>query len=373
MATAGQGVGVTERVEAVTIANWMTVLTNVVMRYFPLLARLQKLGRVKRLSSEGGGQIRWPVQKALHALEQESIGVSTPFAPLDNVTNAFLRWGGYMVRDAIHLQERAENKGDQAIIKLFNSKAKMMQDSAKQRLAGQFFVDGNATGNGRRWHGLESFMSISTQTNTDEFATTLNDTYANLSTSYTSFNAAAAATDPDYGAWSPVIVSTNRTVGGVATSWASYAIEFIRAMLANGIYGGDDEMDLVILTKTAWKALANLLDDKERVVLNMELASREYGFNLKRAIPIDGSYVIWDDSVPATDVNSDVVQGYGLNTSRMALKMLSTGEGIVQGDSLFEFFEAFDIKSRMSDMMLLHYGNLHFDSPKYFGKLADIA
>ena len=377
MANAGDGIGITERVGKSTISQWMTMVTNALERHYPMLARLRKLNRIKRVTNEGGGEMRWVVKKLLHDLETASIGIAIPFSPLDNLLNATLPWREYIVKDAIYAQEMAENGGKAGLIKLFTRKADSMRDSAKERLAAEFYIDGNATGNSRRWHGIESMMSIITQTATDIRATIPNDTYAGLSTAYTSFKASATAGQPEYGAWSPVIISTNYTDGsGSAVSFASVGDDLIRAMQRRGRYGGSDKMDLIVLSGPDWEALATILDDKERAVLKPgELESREYGFDLSQALKLNGSYIIYDDALPTTDANSDTVRGYGYNTERMELRVLNSGmENATAGeDSLFEFWDMFNINTRSQNLLLSHYGNLRYESPKFFGKLVDAA
>jgi hypothetical protein len=71
------------------------------------------------------------------------------------------------------------------------------------------------------------------------------------------------------------------------------------------------------------------------------------------------------------------VQGYLLNTERMSLKILSSNlEGAVKGKgeaSIFEFWQGQDNRTLNTLFRLLMFSQVMFESPRYFGKFAEIA
>ncbi len=370
----GSGIGITDRVAKVTLAHWARHVSDQAKNRFPLLKVLSQKGRIKR--GKHGGELRWPVQYKQHSLVPHIDAQAQTFDRFNEIKNANLRWAGLECVDAITHQEKEENGGEEAVVKIFASRAKLMQRSALQQFGKKPYVDGDSAD--REFHGLESMMSLTGQTATDALATTLNDTYAGLSTSYTAFKAGAVkGTDEEYGVWSPVVVNCNRTVSGSTRAWSDFADEYIRKGLIEATYGDAEEdcVDLIMLKKQSFEEFLNLLDDKERVnlVRGSDPQGAAYGFNPKRFVHFDGVAVGWDFGVPATDSQAglDTVHGYGLNTDMMELCLLGKSGG--KGDTIFSVKTAYD-PYRMADLIrLICLGNFKFESPRHFIKFAEIS
>jgi hypothetical protein len=371
---AGEGIGITDRVAKVTLAHWAKHISDQAKNRFPLMKILSAKGRIKR--GKHGGELRWPVQFKQHALKAHIDAQAQVHERFNELVNANLRWAGLEMTDAITHQEKEENGGEEAVVKIFAQRAKLMQRDALQQFGKKPYLDGAA--GPREFHGIESLMSLTGQTATDEFATTLNDTYAGLSTSYTSFKAGASkGVDEEYGAWSPVVVNCNRTVNAATRAWDDFADEYIRAGLLEATYGDSEEdcIDLVLLRKASFKSFMNLLDDKERVnlVKGDSPSGSAYGFNHKRFISFDGCAVGWDFGVPAADLQAgtDVVHGYGFNTDMMELCLLGKSGG--KGDTIFSVKTSYD-PFRMADLIRLYcLGNFKFESPRHFMALKELS
>ena len=367
---AGEGIASTTRLAKVTLAHWVKRLTDNAYKNNVALKVLKEKGLIE--SGVHGGQLRWPFRYTKFGLDPYIDGAQRTFARTQIEENAVLRWGGYEVKELITEFEKDQHGGKEAIVEVLKKRTKFMEEDANERLSGQIYVDGNLAANvtNRTWHGLESFMSWTAQTATDKLATTLNDTYGGQS--YTGFNANAAVTDPEYGAWSPVIVNTNRTVAAATNAWADYADEYLRAGIIEACYGKDSKsmLDLILMTKDAYTSTLNLLDDKEQLNFNRgsDVGKASFGFPVHNGFEIDGVVCTWDIGLPATDVNSDTVHAYGLNTDRMKLKLLGPKTKMLwRLDMNYDPFQAADL------LRIFVSGNLCFESPRYFAKFADIS
>jgi len=349
------------RVLHTTREEWSKELHNETLESHPLLKLLNEKKRVTY--GHSGTKLKWTVKFKQLAL--------TPYADMQALSwdrnvltkTAELDYRGYKVVDAISEFEKFQNRGGvEAVIDLFSDKASRMAEDANDRICAEFYVDGNATGNTLKLHGIESFMSISTQTAADALATTLNDSYAGLNTAKGSYD--SDSTSAGYDFWSPVIVSTNPT----GKTWATHADEFIRRGIVEQrrTQRPNEQLDMFLLPRGDYYTLLNLMDDKERVmVTTADTGIRKFGF--KDVISIDGVDVTFDPDIPTTDGASDTVRGYGFNTSKMELCLMSK-----KGNFWDASGDAFDETTMSFRFWLGFYGNLKF-SPRHFVKLADIA
>ncbi len=371
---AGEGIALFPRLAKVTLAHWKREMADHAYKNNVFLKMLKaRKGVISAV--DGGGQMRWPFRKKKFNIDPYIPGEVLQFDRTQIEENASLRWGGYLVKEAILDWEKLEHKGRAQIVEVLKNRLKFMTEDANERLSQQFYVDGNLAANAanRTFHGLESFMKITpgSQTNTDELATVLADTYGGHSTSYTTFGGTTEV-DPEYGVWSPVIVNTNRTVGGSVRAFADYGDEYIRSGIINSTYGPNerDQIDAVILTKAAYQSTLNLLDDKERVnfMRGTGVGQVKFGFPVMNGFEIDGVPCTWDLGLPATDVDSDTVHGYGLNTHRMKLCLLGAAP-----KELWRTQTEYDVHQLATLLVLSLAGNMQVDSPRYFVKFADIS
>lgn len=361
---AGEGIGNTTRVAKATLAKWVKKISDQAVQRYILTTKLKQKGRID--FGNHGGELRWVFRYRYHDLQQHVDADNRQFERVRTIENANLPWRGYDVTDAITLREKDIHGGPEAVVEIFNNRKSLMEQSANQQLSKEWYKDGNAAGNEQRFHGIESFGSTTGQTNTDALATTLNDTYAGHSTSYTTFLASAVkGTDEEYGAWSPVIVNSNvHDSGGNNKAWADFADEYIRLGLIEATYGDTefDRPDLISLRPDSYRALLNLLDDKERItfVRGSDLGMWKVG-NMKY-LELDGCLVGFDFGIPSTDPAGNTVHGYGFTTSRMKLKVL----GSKKAKSLWRIFMNYD-PHQNADLIQLHLsGNLCFESPRHF-------
>lgn len=367
---AGEGVGVSQRVALTTIAKWMRALSKQTTQKYAFLSLLQSKGGIEYGCS--GGQLRWGVKYRDHDLSAHIDGAPKQFAKVKTLFNAFLPWTGYESSEVITLQEKLEHGGSEAMIEIFAGREKQMREGLLRQMGREWFKDGNAVGS-TSFHGIESFCSVGGQTAADELATAPNDTYAGKSTAYTSLKATAVkGTDEEYGVWSPVIVNTNRTPsGGSLRTWEEYADEYLRLGIIEAQYGTTQEenLDLILLTKTAYRQFVNVVDDKERINIKRGSDAALTALGFSGALEFDGVSIMWDQGIAATDGQSNTVHGYGFNVDQMGLKILGGGKRKTLFGAKVTWND--DYASDRIYMFLL--GNLCFYSPRRHVKFCDIS
>lgn len=371
MANRGDGIGVSERVAQTTIAEWAKKVGEELTRNLVLLSMLQKKGRISY--GHSGGQMRWVVRKAEHPLSGFVDMQPVTFERLNTKENAFLGWRGQKASDIITLREKLENSGPEAMIKAFEVREELIREGVIRAMAEQVYVDGNSAAAvaAEQFHGLESFMGIAagSQTATSIIATVHNDSYANLNTVVGGVGGDATNTRTNR-LWTPVIINTSQTPTAGLKAWADYGLEYIREMLIRGTYGmGDGErMNLVILNQDAYTSLLNLMDDKERILVNRGAGEELVSLGFTNIVEVDGVPVTWDYACPTTDADSKTVRGYGLNTNKVEFCVL----GPKGQKNLFSSRVDFNVSFQADCVFLWLIGNFKFQSPRHFGKLVDI-
>lgn len=374
MADPGSGVGVTSRVSKVTLSKWLKVVSDQAKRKFALLPILQAKGRVKTV--DGGGDIAWPIQYKDHNLVGHLTGLPREYQPLNELEVARLPWAAYEVSDVAYPLEIAQNGGEAKIVDIFKKRSALMQKSAVRKIGRQFYNDKDVAQAAipNPFHGIESMMSLTGQSATDQFQTTSNDTYAGIGTSRTSLKANAVAGDDEYGAWTPVIVNCNRTVNGSAVPWSANADQYVSDGLAEAAITDDDEdqVDYCLFRKQKFQEFKQILKDKERVQLTGEHEARAYGFKPNRMVLFEGANCTWDAGCPSSDASGHEVIGYGFNTDQIELMLLDVPGGVRPKDGLFALTEFRDPFTMGWLWRLVCFGQLKFN-PRHQLKFSKMA
>lgn len=363
---AGGGLGTSQRVAEVTIEKWIKKVSELTVRNLVLLAKLSKKGLMQY--GADGHQMRWPIRKSEHQLNPFPDAVPVGYVRKNTKDNAYLGWRGYYLSDTITLREKLEQGGPAAMIKIFNSREKLIRETAMRRLAYEFYKDGGSAAGiaAERIHGIETlFSTIGAQTASDVLATAPQGTYAGLS-----MVPGAVSTETDMTRiWTPNGVNTNRNPGSGAQSWEANADEFIRAGLIRTTYGNSegDRPDLITTTQEAYEQLCNILDGKERLVVNRGQSADLVSMGFTNVIEVDGCPVMWDLACPTTDANGDVVQGYGWTTDRLEFHLLGSEKQVFKAEVTF------NDTYRADNIFVYMLGNLRFESPRYFMKFAAIS
>ena len=359
------GVGSSERIVKTTIEEWSKKVSEQTVRHLPLLGLLKKKGRIEDGCS--GGQFRWAIRKKDHQLQGFPDMTPVQFKRVNTLENAFLPWRGYYLSDAITLREKLEQGGPEAMIKVFANREDQMREAAMRGLAEEMYVDGNSAANVAResFHGIESFMSVTGVVAGDlivrEGTGTHNDSYAGLSTAEN----AVGGSDQPY-LYTPVVVNTTNN----GNTWANFADDYVREARLAATYGTgpDNQLDLVLLSRSSYSDFLGLMDAKERIHIQRGTSTALTQIGFENHVVFDGVPIMWDDAIPATDAAGNTVRGYGFNTGRMKLKVLGP-----KGKGLWRSKVTFNDTYQADHVFLYLLGNLCYESPRHFVKFADLA
>ena len=362
----GDGVGPSLRVQRMTIARWGSQLDDLLTDKYAPLKEIKKRGGFKFIN-DGGYEFRWGAQTKATPMGHYTDGAAKEFVRNDLEKLAKLGFRTFEANELITALEMAVHKGPAAMINVFDGRKKRLVRDLHRRLARFFWADG-VTANTKAWHGVESMMRVGTQTTGDPLATSLTSTYANLACSYTGLSAGSTDRLEGYKAWSPTIVHCGRNTGAGVVSWADAADTYIRRMISEASFGPGDELDLILLTKSAMVDLKEILDDKEYIHVTKGSGDPdEVAVGFKK-INFDGVALMEDVAIStAVDAEGAVVHGYGLNMGEIEVKTLN----VKPKTQLFSCKAEWSHDYQSEQIYFCHFGNLKFN-PRSVGKLATL-
>lgn len=376
MVTAGDGVGVSERVAQFTLAEWTREISEEITRKLVLLALLKKEGRISY--GHSGGETRWPFRVDEHLLTKFSDMNPVSFSRKITKKRAVLPWRAQSGDDAYSLQEILENAGPPAVLQVLEDREGLMAEGLMRQLAANFFADGNAQVaiDAGQWHGIESFMSTGAQVATDLIASVHNDSYASHSTAV----GALGGSSFNQRVWTPAVINTGYTPAAGQRKFTDFADQYLRAGIIRSQYGegGNDGLSIILLTQADYETLLNLLSERERIVVNRGKGEALVSMGFTNLVEIDGVPITWSTEVPATDAAGNVVHGYGFNTAKLELRLLGPKSGRLRtghmrrNGSLFFSKVDFNVPYQSETIFMVIFGNLVFFSPRRFAKWADL-
>ena len=358
---------------ATTIVNHLKEEEIASLRKYKVFAALEGSGNVR--TNMSGRGFDWELQYRNHTPTGNNGETARVFARQNLWKNAELEYRGAQVTDAIYKKEMLENRGAQALVNVAGKMSNRLLTSMEQYLAKEWVVDGYASGNELRFHGIESFMGTNGTINistgaqrsanaADPFAYP-SDTYAGLSTTLGAYGGSQKSgvwpngeADPEFDFNSPTIVNyTSSYFGG--TTWEANCVKAVREAIHQTRRNDtlEDQVDMVLLDRRLFIDFLNTLDAKERVIVSKQNGLRSYGFT--DVFELDGVEISSENSVPANT-------GYGLAMGNMELLCM---EGQLL-NSEGPFYDEITQQYRYVVSML---GNLKFKSARNFFKLATLA
>lgn len=367
-----------------------------VLRNHQLTAKLEADGRIS--TNMGGAGFDWPIRYRLHEVQDNNGTDPRNFVAQEMWKIANLEYRGYQVTDAISKKEKLAAQGREGIIKVASTMVERLMTSLKETFARELYIDGNASGNGKKMHGIESMMAerrdsgpISQSINRTTTGSSLadrdvnaadpamwpEDEYAGLSTDLGDYGGAQlsgswpdGSADPQFDFFTPLLVNTNSTFFSASSpGWASNAKDILSWGIIHAQRNArlDDQLDIVMLDRTLYYQARALLTDAERIQVTNKTGLRSFGF--KNVFEIDGTEITWEYGVPMTTtyrtsgVATSVETGYGFNTSNMHLYSMQDGLFKSEGPE-------HDIDSQYDKVVVDFLGNLKFASPRRFVKWA---
>lgn len=366
------------RAAATTLTKHMRNVEEAMLRNFQIGALLDANGLVSY--GNGGRGFDWPVQYRLHAAHGHTGENPRSFNRTNLWKQASLEYRGYEVTDAMFYKETRENRGEEAVVKVFDGLTTRLETSLKQALAKEYYIDGSAAGNSTNWHGLESMFSCNGTVNVTTGAQRAanaadlvgypNDTYAGLSTALGNAGGENedgqiwpnGTADAQYDFWSPLVVNyTSTSLGGTAHTFKGQGDEAMRYGIIHAQRNSsmDAQISNVSLSRNLYMDFLNLIDDKEQIQVNRNEPNSLTALGFKNVVIFDGMEVSWEGGVP-TGV------GYGYSIKNMEL--------LCMDDDMFRVVgPEYDMDSDSFKCAVSTLSNLKFKSPRNFFKLAALA
>lgn len=367
------------RTVSTTITDYMKGVEDEFMRDRKLLKAMKSKGRIKYNCS--GIDFRWqvPYKRGTVVTNNGAQGI-TP-TPVDRFKNATLAWSGYVISDLQTKREHLMNRGSSAVIEYWENAAGYLGDDLSEKFSEDLYIDSSASGNSARMSGIETMMgtngtvTISTgdqrSANNADVVYYPSDTYAGLSTilgnyagsweSQTGIGStwpAGRGTD-SYDFYSPTIVNFSSTAFGTGlTTWAGNCESAIRYLNDHlGRNKGSNVPDMLMLDRELYRLFKEKYSPMQRVAVGS--AQTEHSFGFKDSIDFEGLTVTKEYGIPSG-------VGYAFNIKNMELRSLQ--------DKLFKTTGPwFEKLSNAFCVVVDNLGQLKFHSPRYFGKLTNVA
>lgn len=355
------------RVVNTTISDYLRTTEPAILRNRKLTAMLQKKGRVT--FNHSGTDMHWKVEYRRIPIEQISDMDIGTFGRTDRWKSASIDWRGYRVTDAISKLETLVNRGTEAIVKFTQGAAERLIEDISEQFAEELYVDGYATGNTKRIHGLNSIFRGTSPSSAGKIVTPA-ESYAGLSTVLGNYGGSWAgdwpygAGDTSYDFWSPIYIDYTDTAWAAATdTWSTNAVECLRygiiAAQRNNSKSG--MLDMVLTSQGMYRDFLDSLDEKERInVMRSEKDSAMIALGFKDVVIFDGMEITSEYGLPLDATNSRDV-AYGLNFDKMELCSLQ--------DRLFKYDgPVWETRQQVYLHSVDFMGNLKLASPRYFVK-----
>jgi len=344
-----------------TISKYLRKEEVNVLRRRKLTTALKARGRI--VYNDSGTDLVWRVRYKRAPLVPYGIGQTNTFSQRNKRKTATLPWRSYIVTDSMTKGERLQNRGQEAIVKIYANIVKELVEDIADHFAEELYVDGNAAGNEQKIHGLESFFGTSGPASTGYIGTP-SDTYAGHSTALGSAGGSWTGNWPDgygdaqYDWWSPLIVDyTDASWTASTDTWANNAEEAMRFGIIN-CARNDSQVDMVLLEKNLYRQFLDALSDRQRFNIDRrDTEDPNYSLGFSDYVMFDGVRVTWEHGLPSG-------VGYGISLDAMDLRSLQS--------QLFDNNnEDFDIASMSHRFAVDFYGNLRCN-PRAFFKLVSL-
>lgn len=312
-----------QRVVNSTLTQYLRKVEQNIMRNRRLSAMVQEKGRVKY--NESGKDFERRVEYREQALTPYADMDIVEFARVDRWKTSNLDWRGYSMSDMVTKKERLMNKGDEAIIKIFGEMGERLVENCKRRFGAEYYIDGNASGNLKRMHGIESFMGVGGSVTVVTGFESPTDTFASLTTGLGDYGGTWTGTWPNgtgdshYDFWSPIIIDYTATGSPFSTgsTWANNCQQVLSVgILAAQRSGGlDGQLDLIMTERTLYQQFLEKIRTSERIVVERGEKSKLVSMGFKDVVNHDGVDITWEFDTPASTA-------YGFNFDQMETRSL---------------------------------------------------
>lgn len=283
-----------------TLRNYLPRLRDNITRSNKFLAWLRSRGRMNM--QDGGERVAIPLMYAQNTTADIYSGYGQlDTTPQDGITTAFYTWSQLSVSIAISRLEERQNSGRHRILNLLQSKT-MQAEVSIQELLNNCIVSGRITSGASSDEGEFSARvgSLDSGASGPLPLTAIIDNDADRSRT-------------DMGNINPSTYSwwRNRELDSAATSFAGLLQDM------NNIYmqcsrGTGGQPDLLLGDEVAWRQYWGALQNQERYIVNNERTIDILGGS--DALAFRRAVFVWDEVVPDTKTNADVVDSVGTIT-----------------------------------------------------------
>lgn len=294
-------------VVASTIAKYFRGAEPAVLRNRKVLAMLADRGLISYNNS--GEHVEWRTRYLQNAMSGFGDGNTLTFPRINRLKVMSLDWRGYSCAEQMFERDKAMNKGTEAIVKVFSEMAGWMHEDVDEQLGTEVYVDGNASGNGQKFHGIESFMGVTGTVSSSKVGAP-SSTYAGVSCALGAFGGVNVGNWPDgtaptnYDFWSPVVVDyTNANWPQAVKTWENTCIDAQRygLMASRRNKGKNKQIDVVIHERELYRKLVTLYQTEERINVRMGPEGGSSGLlklGFSDIINFDGVDTTWEYGVP---------------------------------------------------------------------------
>ena len=333
------------------------------------LAYLRSQGRIKL--NDGSVSTTWNVKARQPEVRQNGDAGQQTFNEHDAYEQLTIDVRGYVATDRLTLKKKLMNADPFAIVNLYGTKMEDLVASLRDNFAAELYVDGNATGNANRLHGLESFLGAGGTCTAADIIKVPSDTYAGKSTVLQTLGGtwsanlatkpnATLASDWPYGSGSseydyisPKLINTTSTSWPAATaSWSANCTAVLRRSKTwCRSLGGDDAAPMLhLLSASMYDEFQDAQEPKQRILVPHK-GAEDLGFD--SVLNFEGAMLKYEFDCPATT-------GYGLNVNEMLLFS-------IHDDFFYSYGPEWSTET-LSDLFLVgFFGNLRAN-PKHFAK-----
>jgi len=347
------------RVVNTTISNYIRGEEVNILRNRKLTALLKSRGRITM--NWAGDDMTWRIRYKRGVMNGYADTDSMNFKRQDRWKTARLGWRGYNSTDAMTKQERLKNRGVQAIINVYSQIAQSLMEDMEEAFSDELYVDGNATGNAKKIHGIESFMGAGAS---NGYVATPSDSFAGLNTDLGSYGGGWTGTwptgkgDANYDFWSPLLVDYTGSGWEAATkTWANTCVESLRFAIIKSQKNKTQrgKLDVFMLNDELYRGFLGRLDEKQRLQIQSNSSNStliKLGFTDVQNF--DGVDITYEYGTPADT-------GYGLNIDQMEMRSM-------QGQLFVPDGPDYDIATKSWRFSIDFFGNCVWN-PRYQVKL----
>lgn len=351
-----------------TAQQYVRGAADLTIRNRLFLAMLQRRGRI--VYNQTGTSLKWQLEYSSPPVETYGDGGNITFAPHDFLKQLEVDWRGYKSTDQLTKFKELQNGDGAALVSYYKTMVPRLTKAITNKFSSELFIDGNATGNEQRIHGLNTFTGTGT-TVVGDIAAYPSDTYCGLSTvpgtyggSWTSAlttkpNAALATDwpngngDPEYDFLSPKLVNWSSNAWGTSsTTFANNGELALRQMKiwCTQLGGMEGAPDIHLMSGNLYNEYLNSQRSLRHAWVPIQEAT-DLGF--PNTVNQEGVIIQEDFDVP---VNSF----FTLNLDKMEVRCLTSQLFDVSGPN-------WDTRSDAWLTLISFFGNATFE-PKFQGK-----